>query len=174
MSRFLKSALVLLLFAGLIGWVAGPGRQPVYALRLLWAEAPATLPVPVAGVRSRDLRDSWGAPRSGGRRHQGIDIFAPKGTAVLSATPGLVWSVGNNRLGGKVVSVLGPGGEWHYYAHLDRYSGVVAGDVVAAGAVLGYVGNTGNARTTPAHLHYGIHGLRGARNPFPRLVKPLP
>jgi murein DD-endopeptidase MepM/ murein hydrolase activator NlpD len=78
--------------------------------------------------------------------------------------------VGDNRLGGHVVKVLGPGLEWHYYAHLDRFADLRVGDAVSAGRVLGYVGNSGDAVSTPTHLHYGIYRrLGGAMDPYPRL-----
>ncbi len=133
--------------------------------------APAHLVMPVDALNARRLTDTWRAPRPGGRRHEGIDIFAPKGTPVVSTTRGIVVRVGTNRLGGQVVTVLGPGLESHYYAHLDRFGSFSVGDIVQPGDVLGYVGNTGNARGTPSHLHYGIY-QRGARNPYPRLTAP--
>lgn len=144
-----------------------PGRFA----RLYFGDAPARLPVPVDGVAPGQLIDSWHAPRSGGRRHEGIDIFAPRGTPVRATTEGLVVRRGENRLGGRVVSVLGPGGQIHYYAHLEAWSEVDDGDWVDAGTVLGYVGNSGNAAATPPHLHYGIY--RRALppiNPFPLLT----
>lgn len=145
-------------------------RHPLLALRLVTSEPSAVLPVPVRGVRPSDLRNSWGAPRSGGRDHKGIDIFAPRGRAIVSSTRGIVMTVGTNRLGGRVVRVLGPGGHWHYYAHLERFGDVRPGDVIAAGTVIGYVGDSGNARGTPPHLHYGIYRFRGgAINPYPLL-----
>lgn len=131
-------------------------------------------PVPVEGVRVRQLTDSWGAARSGNRRHQGIDIFAPCGTPILSATDGVVFTVGSNSLGGQIVRVLGPGGYWHYYAHLSAFAGVKEGQKVAAGTVLGYVGDTGNAKGTPCHLHYGIYSWANvAQNPYPLLTHSL-
>ena len=133
-------------------------------------DAPTHLSNPVVTDRPRRLVNSWGAARPGGRRHEGIDIFAPKGTPVLSTTRGIVTRVGMNRLGGQIVTVLGPGLEWHYYAHLDRFGTFREGDVVHAGDVLGYVGNTGNARGTPTHLHYGIY-RDGPRNPYRRLTE---
>jgi peptidoglycan LD-endopeptidase LytH len=131
--------------------------------------APAYLSSPVDAARPRHLANSWGAARPGGRRHEGIDIFAPRGTPVVSTTRGIVTRVGMNRLGGRIVGVLGPGLEWHYYAHLDRFGTFREGDIVQAGDVLGYVGNTGNARGTPSHLHYGIY-RNGAQNPYRRLT----
>ena len=134
------------------------------------APAPTALPMPVAGVRARDVADTWGGARSGGRRHEGADIFAPRGTPVLSATRGLVVAVREGGLGGRQVWVLGPGGERHYYAHLDAWEpDLRVGDLVRAGSRLGRVGTTGNARGTPPHLHYGIYTANGAVDPVPRL-----
>lgn len=126
--------------------------------------------MPVAGVRVRAIADTWGGPRDGGRRHQGTDIFAERGTPVLSATDGIVARIGDYGIGGRHAWVLGPGGERHYYAHLDDWApGLHAWQRIRAGDTLGTVGNTGNARTTPPHLHYGIYGEAGALNPYPRL-----
>ena len=127
--------------------------------------------MPVEGVRPSQLTNTWGARRSGGRSHEGIDIFAPRGTPVLSATAGVVVRKGWNRLGGKTVSSLGPAGWYHYYAHLDDWDAPATGDWVEAGTVLGYVGDTGNAKGTPTHLHYGIYASGGARDPYPLLAK---
>jgi len=139
--------------------------------RLARDPAPAYLPNPVSASGRSRLEDTWGAPRPGRRTHEGVDIFAPKGTPVVSTTRGIVTRVGMNRLGGRVVGVLRPGLEWHYYAHLDRFGAVREGDVIPAGAIIGYVGNTGNASGTPPHLHYGIY-RNGAVNPYPRLASP--
>lgn len=113
--------------------------------------------VPVIGATSRDWRpdsfwhQNWG--RSG--VHKGIDIFAPKGSPVVSATPGLVIFSGYLNLGGKVVCLLDPGLRIHYYAHLEAVQ-VRAGELVWRGERLGVVGNTGNAAGSPPHLHYSI------------------
>ncbi len=162
-------ALLLIVATTLVVRDAGPAfRHPITAFRLIAAAAPTHLPVPVAGVRASDITDSWGSPRPGGRHHQGVDIFAPRGRQIVSSTPGIVVTVGTNRLGGRIVRVLGPAGYWHYYAHLDSYGSIHEGEFVTAGTVLGYVGNSGDAVTTPTHLHYGIYRLRGgAINPFP-------
>ncbi|MCD0505346.1 M23 family metallopeptidase [Bordetella petrii] len=138
-------------------------------LRLSLQPVPTTLPVPVQGVPARQLADTWGAARAAGRRHEGVDIFAPRGTPVVSATEGVVTRVGTNNLGGQVVWVLGPGRQMHYYAHLDGYADIGRGSHVLPGTPLGYVGNTGNARGTPPHLHYGIYQAGGAINPYPLL-----
>ena len=141
--------------------------QSRLALRLLASPRPAHLAVPVQGVDARGLADSWGAPRSGGRRHRGIDIFAPRDTPITSPVTGLVLGVGNNRLGGRVVRVLGPGRQVHYFAHLSRFGPMRPGTRVQPGQLLGYVGTSGNAAGTPPHLHYGIYNLPGgATNPY--------
>jgi peptidoglycan LD-endopeptidase LytH len=132
--------------------------------------APAAMRVPVEGVPASRIADTYGAPRGRDRRHQGVDIFAPRGTPVRSATPGLVLSVRDGGLGGRQVWVLGPGRERHYYAHLDDWAPALrAGERVRAGALLGTVGDTGNARGTPPHLHYGVYAAQGPIDPLPRL-----
>jgi murein DD-endopeptidase MepM/ murein hydrolase activator NlpD len=154
----------------LAGTLYPPLRHPILLYRLISADPPDRLPVPVAGVLPGRLSNTWGAPRGRGRHHQGIDIFAPRNTPVLSATEGIVVFKGWNSLGGRVITVLGPGGYRHYYAHLERQRPLVAGDPVARGDTLGYVGDSGNARETPTHLHYGIYRPSGgAVNPYPFL-----
>lgn len=147
--------------------------DPNVTHRLKAMALPARLPIPVDQVKSKQLKDTWGASRSRGRVHEGIDILAPKGTKVYSTTDGLVGSMKDNNLGGKVIWILGPGGAWHYYAHLDGHKrGLKEGDYVRKGDHIGYVGNTGNARHTASHLHYGLYLTgrgRGAVNPYPYL-----
>src|SRR5688572_9031013 len=155
------TAILIIVLAGLLS--AGMLERPVFVLRLALEEPAESLPLPIAKLPQTTLRDSWGAPRGNGRTHQGIDIFAPKGTPVTATSRGLVFRVGQNELGGNVVWILGPGRQMHYYAHLDRFAAFEAGDLVNPGEVIGYVGNTGNARGTPPHLHYGIYSAgRGA------------
>lgn len=142
----------------------------IHVARLLREPAPIALAIPVEGVTARALRDTYGAPRGADRRHEGIDIFARRGTPVIASTRGIVLHTGTNELGGNVVWVLGPGGDRHYYAHLDRVAELARFQRVAPGTVLGYVGTTGNAAGTPPHLHYGIYRRgTGAINPFPLL-----
>lgn len=129
-----------------------------------YRQGPARWMVPVAGIRGQDIESTWGAERSGGRKHQGADIFAPKGTAVVAATDGVVVSVGIDRLGGNVVFLLGEGLTIQYYAHLDTWEpGLREGQHVKQGDRLGTVGNTGNAATTPSHLHFGISRVQPIR-----------
>ena len=145
-------------------------QYPYLYWKLQQQELITPLAMPVEGVKPRQIADTWGAARSNGRTHQGIDIFAVRGTPVLSSTQGIVSRVGTNSLGGKVVWIVGPKLSRHYYAHLDAYAeNIQAGDWVEVGEVIGYVGNTGNAKNTPPHLHYGIYLTDGATNPYPYL-----
>jgi murein DD-endopeptidase MepM/ murein hydrolase activator NlpD len=114
--------------------------------------------VPVEGVAPDDLDDTFTARRSGGRTHRAIDIMAPRGTPVLAISDGEITRIHTNRLGGKVLYLRSYGGEYDfYYAHLDAYApGIEEGQTVRQGDVLGFVGNTGNARRTPPHLHFQV------------------
>lgn len=166
-------AVALLLAAAAWLWRMPMVRAMPETLRLSRMPVPPGLPVPVEGVQAARVADTWGGARSGGRRHQGVDIFAPRGTLVRSATRGVVARIGDYGIGGKHVWVLGPGGERHYYAHLDDWApGLHPWQVVRAGDPLGAVGTTGNARGTPPHLHYGIYASAGALNPHPRFGAP--
>ena len=164
--RWLATLVVLAVLARL----AYPYARHAYRVVGLMREpAPESLPVPVEDVRPSQLADTWGAARGEGRTHQGIDIFARRNTPVLSATRGIVVRRGLNRLGGRTISVLGPGGQYHYYAHLEEWAEPDVGDWVETGEVIGYVGDSGNAQGTPPHLHYGIYAGGEAINPYPKL-----
>ncbi len=166
----------------LAGWFVASWawRQPfMVAPKMLWALSrmppPTALAVPVRGVAPVQIASTFGAPRGADRSHAGVDIFAPRGTDVLSATPGLVVAIREGGLGGRQVWVLGPARERHYYAHLDDWApGLAVGEVVWPGTVLGSVGDTGNARGTPPHLHYGVYGAAGAYDPLPLLTQVIP
>ncbi|RYF45441.1 MAG: M23 family peptidase, partial [Cytophagaceae bacterium] len=124
---------------------------------------------PVQGKDSRQISSYFGVPRDGGRRkHEGVDIFAPRGTPAIASANGIVSGVGVNRLGGNVAFVNDAERQLRiYYAHLDRWN-VKDGQRVSVGDTIGFVGNTGNARTIAPHLHYGIYGYNdGATNPLP-------
>ena len=129
----------------------------------------AALQFPVRGRTASAVKSVFGDARDGGRRdHHGIDIFAPRETPVIAAADGYVTWVGTNNLGGNVVWVWDAArGQNHYYAHLSRQA-VTTGQRVSAGDVVGYVGNTGNARSTPPHLHFGIYSRgEGPIDPLP-------
>lgn len=134
-----------------------------------FATGPA-LAFPVAGVGEAAIQSRFGVDRDGGaRRHEGIDIFAPRGTPVVATSDGIA-SPGENQLGGTVVWLRDlERGISLYYAHLDTAL-VVPGQRVARGDTLGRVGNTGNARSTPPHLHFGLYA-RGALDPYPFVAR---
>lgn len=148
----------------------------VGAYKLSIATGPS-LGFPV-GDKKAYIGSVWGAARDGGKRsHEGVDIFAAKRTPAVAAADGRIVSVREGGIGGKTVW-LRPDGQniTLYYAHLDEQL-VQEGQAVKQGDVVGLVGNTGNARTTPPHLHFGIYGFGGAINPFPfvnRQVKTAP
>ena len=155
-------------------------RDATYLLRLqpellrggrftLTLQADASLAFPVSGVHTEAIRSVFGDPRDGGRRdHHGVDIFAPRGTPVVAAADGVVTRVRDGGLGGKTVWLRDrERGLALYYAHLDTQF-VRAPRRVQAGDTLGLVGNTGNARTTPPHLHFGVYG-GGPVDPYPFL-----
>lgn len=134
----------------------------------------AQLAFPVEGRGEHSIMSGWGATRDGGsRRHEGVDIFAERGTPALAAADGVVRRVQVTGLGGKVVWLRDPAHNASlYYAHLDSQA-VRAGQTVHVGDTLGYVGNTGNARTTHPHLHFGIYRRgEGAVDPAPFLHEP--
>lgn len=116
---------------------------------------------PVQGDRS--FADTWGAPRSGGRRHLGADVFAPRGTPVVASVGGTLTHAPGN-LAGLAYYLRGDDGHTYYGAHLDELG--AAGRIERGGAI-GTVGSTGNARGTPAHLHFEIKPDGGTSvNPF--------
>lgn len=130
-----------------------------------------TLVYPVAGKQAR-VGSWWGDTRDGGRRkHQGIDIFAKKHTPVVAVCDGYIIAVENAKRGGRTVWLKANNKPvTFYYAHLDKQL-VRVGQSVRKGQKIGTVGNTGNARFTPSHLHFGIYTYKGAINPLPFVAK---
>ena len=139
------------------------------------APAPAPAPVPASPAPSNAggivcpvqgphaFADTWGAPRSGGRSHEGVDMMASRGTPLVAVESGVA-NFRNTRLGGKSVGLTGNSGTYYFYAHLDAWSG--SSRTVQRGEVIGYVGATGN--TTANHLHFEVHPGGGrAVNPYP-------
>ncbi len=127
-----------------------------------------SLAFPVSPKNKSRIGSFWGDGRDNGeRRHEGIDIFAPKRTPLVAAANGVVTRVNENNLGGKVVFMRPSGKEYSlYYAHLDEQI-ATAGQQVKMGDTIGLVGNTGNASTTAPHLHFGIYTSSGAVDPLP-------
>jgi murein DD-endopeptidase MepM/ murein hydrolase activator NlpD len=193
-SRDHKTAAAVALFLLVLGVYslasvrALSGSQEAQVLRIRWAipsqaelrqtASVAELIVPVQGVARRSLSDSWGAPRDGGRRHQGIDIRADKGVPVLAAAGGRILKLYRSARGGTTVYQADDKGRFiFYYAHLDHYAeGLKVGQRVAQGDTIAYVGQTGNAPFP--HLHFEIQRQNGAKqwwrgvafNPYPVLV----
>lgn len=134
---------------------------------LVISTAPS-LAFPVQSSGNPRIISTWGAGRDGGSRsHEGIDISAKFRTPALAAADGRVTSVTDNNLGGKVVFMRPQGKNYNlYYAHLDSQI-AASGQSVKKGDVLGLVGNTGNARNTVPHLHFGIYTMGGAIDPLP-------
>lgn len=131
-----------------------------------------TMAFPVVDMGNESIQSYWGANRDAGRRsHEGLDIFSARGTPVIAATDGFISFSGEKGLGGKQVWLRnGIFAYSLYYAHLDSVS-VSSGKRVKLGDTLGFVGNTGNARTTAPHLHFGIYTSGGAINPLPFIEK---
>lgn len=140
-------------------------------------EIDTTLLMPVEGVRVSQVADTWGAARSEGRRHEGTDIFAARGTPVRPVTEGFVYRIESLSLGGNSVTIVGGGARRYFYTHLDAFApDLEEGQFVTPATVIGFVGNSGNAAGTPPHLHLGVYGgdLQecdwDAINPYPLLV----
>jgi peptidoglycan LD-endopeptidase LytH len=132
---------------------------PATAVAERGRQAQGVLRVPVDGIARRDLRDTWDDPRDNGQRaHHGTDIAAPANTPVRAAAPGTVEKLFFSAAGGTTLYVRSPDKAWtYYYAHLASYApGLREGQVVQAGALLGYVGDTGNAGAGNFHLHFGL------------------
>jgi murein DD-endopeptidase MepM/ murein hydrolase activator NlpD len=133
----------------------------------------ASLASPIKGFQVSHVRSGFGAPRDGGaREHHGVDIFMPRGTPVLASVDGIARTDESER-GGRVIWLRDARtGRNVYYAHLNEWA-VSSGTAVRTGDVIGYVGNTGNARTTPPHLHFGVYD-RGPADPVPFLQRDDP
>ena len=146
------------------------------------AVGPSGLAIPVADVKAADLVDTFTQARAGGSRpHDAIDIMAPEGTPVYAAAPGRIekiyFSEGG---GGNTVYVRSGDGQWsYYYAHLRDYAdGLVEGQPVRRGMLLGHVGHSGNASPAGPHLHFAINRMAPGEgwwqghpiNPYPLLA----
>ena len=139
--------------------------------------APGKLLVPVQGVKSASLTDTFDQPRGNQRHHEALDIMAAKGTPVLAAADGKVEKLFQSKPGGTTLYQFDPSGRYaYYYAHLDRYAdGIKEGMDLKRGDVLGYVGVTGNSDPNAPHLHFSVVELTPEKqwwkgtplNPYP-------
>jgi murein DD-endopeptidase MepM/ murein hydrolase activator NlpD len=139
------------------------------------------LEIPVQGITPTELRDTFNDARAIGRRHDAIDIMAPRGTDVLAADDGTIAKLFTSKAGGLTIYQFDPTQTFsYYYAHLDRYaSGLAEHQPVHRGQVIGYVGSSGNASESAPHLHFAIARLDTDRswwkgdpiNPYPLLSK---
>jgi murein DD-endopeptidase MepM/ murein hydrolase activator NlpD len=143
--------------------------------------AQRNLRIPVEGITPAQLRDTFDDARAVGRRHDAIDIMAPRGTEVVAADDGTIAKLFTSRAGGLTIYEFDPTQTFsYYYAHLDRYAaGIAEHQAVHRGQLLGYVGSTGNASEDAPHLHFAIARLDTDRswwkgdpiNPYPLLSK---
>lgn len=157
-----------------------PQEMPIAAAPVSGADAAAgKLLIPVEGVKLAQLSDNFNQPRGKERRHEALDIMAPKGTRVIAAADGKVVKLFNSKPGGLTVYQFDPTGKYaYYYAHLDRYAeGIKEGNVLKRGDLVGYVGSTGDASPSAPHLHFAVVELTPAKewwkgtsvNPFPMM-----
>lgn len=141
-----------------------PQKKSKKSKRIATTKASIALPLlmnPVVGATKQSIISIYGDARDNGRKHEGIDIVAPRGTMVVAPTEGEIIEVGYNILGGKVIWMNDAKAKRSYYfAHLDSQI-VTKGMIVKRGDTLGTVGNTGNARRTRSHLHFGIYKKDG-------------
>ncbi|HYD12058.1 MAG TPA: M23 family metallopeptidase [Allosphingosinicella sp.] len=197
-TRLLNRGL-LVAIVGLAGWAVltiptrSPEQAPPSSASAPDAPALSTAPstpitapgsalvIPVAGVAPAQLTNTFADARGAGRRHDAIDIMAPRGTPVVAAAEGTVEKLYFSDGGGGIsVYVRSPDRNWtYYYAHLDRYApGLVEGQQVRRGALLGFVGSTGNANADGPHLHFAVNAMSPDErwwqgrpiNPYPLLI----
>jgi murein DD-endopeptidase MepM/ murein hydrolase activator NlpD len=157
-----------------------PGGGPAGSVAHTVEIGPAGLAVPVAGIKAAQLTDTFTAARSGGRRHDAIDIMAAEGTPVYAVAPGTIEKLFNSARGGITVYERSDDGKWmYYYAHLQAYApGLAEGQKVQRGAPIGLVGHTGDASPSGPHLHFAVNQMgpgekwwQGtATNPYPMLA----
>jgi len=158
-----------------------PLRPTPDATAAAGAAAPTTMPgkllVPVQGIKSAQLTDTFYQPRGEQRQHEALDIMAPTGTPVVAVADGKVAKLFHSKPGGLTVYQFDPTGQFaYYYAHLDRYAdGIAEGMEVKRGTLIGYVGVTGNSDPNAPHLHFAVVALTPEKqwwkgtplNPFP-------
>ena len=173
----MRPVLVLAIFAAIGGCGGAPPDTRPRPLTDAEYLASRELMIPVHGVKRRQLRDTYSAPRSGGRAHLALDILARKGTRVLAVDDAIILRITRNDLGGKVIYLTDPARRFvYYYAHLDEWKyGLVEGGRVHRGQLIGSVGSTGNAPTNAPHLHFQLMRMgTGNRYWAGEPINPLP
>ncbi|AXK72755.1 M23 family peptidase [Lysobacter sp. TY2-98] len=164
---------------------SAPSAAPVAAAPASPASTPVVtssgLIIPVAGIQRSQLVDTYTQSRAAGRLHEAIDIMAPAGTPVLAAVDGPVAKLFTSKLGGLTIYQFDPDGRRvYYYAHLQSYApGLVEGQALKQGQVIGYVGSTGDASPEAPHLHFSVGDLGPDKqwwkstptNPYPLLAQ---
>lgn len=120
-----------------------------------------SLTLPVQGITREDLRDTFNEQRGGTRRHEAIDVLAPRHTPVLAVEDGTIAKLFLSDAGGNTIYQFDPSSTYvYYYAHLEQYAeGLKEGDAVRRGQVIGYIGTSGNAPRDTPHLHFAIFQL---------------
>ncbi len=162
------------LFLGALACLAEPGDD--YELL-----AQQNLVLPIRGLATGDIQDTFAQERAGGKLHEATDILAPRGTPILAVEDGVIQKLFLSKPGGITIYEFDEDGVFcYYYAHLERYAeGLTEGMTVRRGGVIGYVGTTGNAPPQTPHLHFAIfrlgpekHWWQGsAIDPYPVLMK---
>lgn len=144
----------------------GSGGRPASGVGTIYGQG-ETWVCPIQPVTATAFADTFGQPRSGGRLHQGVDMISARGTQMVAVVDGVA-TARQNTLGGNTISFAGNDGNGYYYAHLDSYAALGA---VVKGTVIGYVGDTGNAKFSTPHLHFEIHPGGGpAVDPTPTVA----
>jgi murein DD-endopeptidase MepM/ murein hydrolase activator NlpD len=157
-----------------------PDQEEPVVLAQQVVVGPAGLALPVVGIRTEQLVDTYDAARGAGRRHDAIDIMAPEGSPVIAAADGRIEKLFNSVRGGMTIYERSPDQKWtYYYAHLSAYApGLAEGQQVKRGQVIARVGHTGDASAAGPHLHFAINSMSPGEqwwngppiNPYPLLA----
>lgn len=134
------------------------------------ASKPTQIHLPIKDYNYNHITDTYGALRPNGRKHDGQDLFCDIGTPIQAVVSGNIVYKGDDKLGGKVIYLLGIDNRLYYYAHLSAFSKIETGQFVRQCDIIGYSGNSGNAITTPPHLHFEIIEIKWL---FPLIYKSI-
>lgn len=148
--------IIAIVFLAVLAYTAIPSEWKQIYSSYNFSPEETKIIIPVHGLTNNDIEDTYGAFRSYDRSHEGLDLFASRGTEVLNCCKGNILYIGRDVYGGNTIRVLGEDNRIYYYAHLDKYAEITEGQPVKQGQLIGYVGNTGNALETMPHLHFEI------------------